>query len=402
VFRRLRAARWQVAAVFGALVLACAGCGSLTSPPKALGEPAHGPILSLVMAKTLLGGRPRGLTQYFAIKTRTIYAAAFLGDLHGGTQMVMTWSRVTAHGLHVMFTKEVPVTSYGIAYSTGVTPGTLPPGTYQVSASVDGVTRSVYWTVFTPKGMTTAEFAKSAAPLRLGSSGSLPQVPPKVPCAEAQSTLSMPSTTDVRLLVSAYCPQDTSNGPTRGVVIATMSHTAGQWLVGRLKLQHTGLLTGSFNLDVCKLSGGSNKPGTALYYSTIIYYRGTSKSYGGKYVLPPAHLPPVVFISSSVPPGAPVFPGQKIVLHVTASEPVSFGAELPIKSIQVSDPAGVVKSKTFRQVKHMHCGDQALRRTMTFSYKVPAGLHGPLTLTALAAGIPDQFGKATITFKPAS
>jgi hypothetical protein len=403
VFRRVKAARWQAAAACGALVLACAGCSSLTSPPKALGRPAEGPILSLVTAQTLQGGRPHGLTQYFAIKTRTIYAAAFLGDLHGGTQMVMIWSRLTAHGLHVMFSKELPVTSYGIAYTTGVTPGTLPPGSYQVSASVDGVTRSVYWTVFTPKGMTTAEFAKSAVPLRLGSSGSLPQVPPKVPCVEAQSSASMPSTTDVRLLVSAYCPQDKRNGPTRGVMIATMNRKAGEWLVGSLKLQRTGMLTGSFNLDVCKLPRGSNEPGTALYYSSVIYYRGTSRSYSGKYVLPPAHLPPVVLISSSVPPGAQVFPGQKIVLHVTASEPVSFGAELPIKSIQVSDPAGnVVTIRKFRPAKPVRCGDQALRRTITLTYTVPEGLHGPLTLTALAAGIPDEFGKATITFKPAS
>jgi hypothetical protein len=402
VFRRVRAASWPVAAAFGALVLACSGCGSSTSPPKPLGQPARGPILSLVTAQKLEDGRPRGLTQYFAIKTRTIYATAFLGDLHGATQMVMTWSRLTAHGLHVMFTKEVPVTSYGIAYTTGVTPGTLPPGTYQVSASVAGVTRSVYWTVFTPRGMSTGEFAKSAAPLRLGSSGSLPPFLPKVPCVEAQSSASMPSTTDVRLLVSAYCPQDSRNGPTRGVVIATMNRKAGEWLVGSLKLRPTGVLTGSFNLDVCKLPGGSNKPGTALYYSSVIYYRGTSRSYSGKYVLPPAHLPPVVFISSSVPAGAQVFPGEKIVLHITASEPVSFGAELPIKSIQVSDPTGkIVERRPVRQVKPVHCGTQALRRKMTVTYTVPAGLHGPLTLTALAAGIPDQFGKATITFKPA-
>lgn len=402
MFRRVRAARWQVVAAFGALVLACAGCGSLTSPPKALGKPAHGPILSLVTAQRVQDGRPRGLTQYFPIKTRAVYAAAFLGDLHGATQLVMTWSRQSDHGLRVMFTRQVPVTSGTIAYTTAVTPGTLPPGTYQVSASVNGVTRSVVWTVFTPRGMTPAEFAKSAAPLRLGASGTLPQFRPKVPCSEVQSSAWMPSTTDVRLLVSAYCPQNSRTGPTRGVLIATMSHKAGEFLVGSLTRQRNGTLTGSFNLDVCKLQGGSNMPGAALYYSSIIYYRGTSRGYSGKYVLPPAHHPPVVSISSSVPPGAQVFPGEKIVLHVTAREPGSFGAELPIKSILVSDSTGAtVKQRQFHQVKPVHCGTEALSRTIRFTYVVPAGAHGPLTLTALAAGVPDQLGKATITFKPA-
>lgn len=403
MFRRVRAARWQVVAAFGALLLACAGCGgSSTSPPKALGKPAQGPILSLVTAQTVQDGRPRGLTQYFAIKTRTIYAAAFLGDLHGASQMVMTWSRLTNNGLKVMFTREVPVTSYGIGYTTAVTAGTLPPGTYQVSATVDGVTRSAYWTVFTPKGTSTADFGKSAAPLRPGASGTLPQFRPRVPCSVAQSSATMPSTTDVRLLVSAYCPQNNRSGPTRGVIIATMNRKAGEWLVGNLTLQRTGVLTGSFNLDVCTLAGGSNKPGAALYYSSIIYYRGSSKNYSGKYVLPPAHHAPVVSISSSVPAGAQVFPGEKVVLHVTASEPVSFGAELPIKSISVSDSTGnVVKSRRFREVKHVHCGTQALSRTIRFTYVVPAGSHGPLTLTALAAGVPGQFGKATVTYQAA-
>ena len=403
MFRRLRAARWQVLAAAGVVALVCSGCGT-TSPPSPLGRPAHGPILSLVTALSLNGSKPRGLTQYFAVKDRSVYATAFLGDLHGATQLVMTWSKLTSRGLHVLFSKEVPVTSYGVAYTSAVVPGrtaTLPLGTYQVSASVDGVTRDVNWTVFTPAQTTAADFAKSTEPLQLGPSGSLPQFLPKVPCVQVQSSASMPTTTDVRLVVSAYCPQDHRNGPTRGIVVATMNHNAGEWLVGRMSLQSTGMLTGSFNLNVCKLPDGSNQPGTPLYFSSIIFYRGNSRNYSGSYLLPPAHLAPVVIISSSVPAGAQVYPGQKIVLHVTGSEPVAFGAEDPVRTIVVTGPAGqVVTSRQFRTGRHRDkCGTQPLRKTIRLTYVVPAGAHGPLTLTATAVGLEHHFGRSTITFK---
>jgi len=403
VFRRLRAARWQVLAAAGAVALVCSGCGT-TSPPKPLGRPAHGPILSLVTALGLNGPKPRGLTQYFAVKDRSIYATAFLGDLHGATQLVMTWSRLTSRGLHVLFSKEVPVTSYGVAYTSAVVPGrtaTLPLGTYQVSVSVDGVTRDVNWTVFTPAGTTDADFTKTTEPLQLGPSGSLPQFLPKVPCVKVQSSASMPTTTDVRLVVSAYCPQDHRNGPTRGIVVATMNHNAGEWLVGRMSLQPTGMLTGSFNLNVCKLPDGSNQPGTPLYFSSIIFYRGNSRNYSDSYLLPPAHLAPVVIISSSVPAGAQVYPGEKIVLHVTGAEPVAFGAEAPVRTIVVTGPADkVVTSRQFRPARHRDkCGTQQLRKTIRLTYVVPAGAHGPLTLTATAIGLEHHFGRSTITFK---
>ncbi len=105
MFRRLRAARWQVLAAAGAVALVCTGCGA-PGAPRALGKPAQGPILSLVTALKLNGYKPRGITQYFAVKDRSVYAAAaFLGDLHGATQMVTTWSRLTSRACNVPFTE---------------------------------------------------------------------------------------------------------------------------------------------------------------------------------------------------------------------------------------------------------------------------------------------------------
>jgi hypothetical protein len=346
----------------------------------------------------MIQGRPRGLTQYFAVKTRRVYAVAFVGNLHGATQLTMTWSRLTGHGLRPLFSKQVPVTSFGLAFTAGQTSGTLPLGTYQVSATVSGVTRSVDWTVFTPPNTTGATFAHTASTLRPGQSGSTPQSIPKIPCQQVLSTVSMPSTTTARLVLSAYCPQDRRTGPTRGALTATMDRNAGVWLVGNLHLQHDGMLTGSFSLDICRLPGGSNRPGKSLYYSSVVYYNGVARNFSGQYILPPAHLAPVVMIKSSVPAGTQVHPGEKIVLHVTAAEPATLGPEVAIRSIRITTPSGeAIKFRRFHKAPE-GCDVAWLRRTIRFTYTVPAGAPKTLTLIASSVGAPSRTGTATISF----
>jgi hypothetical protein len=395
--------RWGALAGIVALVAGCAGCGSVadTSAPPPLGHAAYGPILDMVTSQLQVNGRPRAVTQYFPVRVRRVYATVFLGDLHGATQMTMTWSRLTSHGLQQLFTKQVPVTSYGLAYTAGQTQGTLPLGTYQVSASVGGTTRSIQWSVYTPTGTTAADFARTASALRPGGSGLNLQPIPRMACQEVLSTISMPSTTTVRLMMSAYCPQDQRTGATRGALIATMDRNAGMWLIGSMHLTHSGELTGSFSLDVCKLPGGSNHPGQTLFYSSVVYYNGQPRNFTGSYVLPPAHQTPLVSISSSVPAGTRVQPGEKIVLHVTAAEPARLGPEAPIRSITVAGPGGaVVKFRRFHKAPQ-GCDQAWLSRTVQFTYTVPAGAPKTLTLTASAIGAAGRSGMATISF-PAS
>jgi hypothetical protein len=388
--------RWLLPGI-AAVALACAACGT-TSAPAPLGTRTGGPILNVVTSQYLFGNQPRGVSQYFAVRTRTIYGSVLVGDLHGVDQAVITWSRLTASGPRKLFSRKLPVTNYGLAYLTAVTPGTIPLGTYQVTASVGGETRSVDWTVFAPSQASAASFSHTAAPLRPGPSGSMPQQIPNVPCTQMNSAVSMPSTKDVRLILSAYCPQDNRNGPSRGAVIATMDRAAGEWLVGGLHLQHDGMLTGSFSLDLCKLPGGSNEPGSSLFYSSIIYYRGISRNFSGTFVLPPAHLSPVVTISSSVPAGTTVHPGEKIVLDVTAAEPATFGPELAISSITVTGASGhVVAVRTYR-TRPSRCDAGRLRKKLKVTYTVPADAAGTLRLSAQSAGLPGPPGAASISF----
>lgn len=348
-------------------------------------------------AQQLVEGWPRGLSQYFADRDRAVYAVAFLGDLDGATQLTMTWSRLTGHGYQQLFSRQVPVTSYGLAYSSAVTPGTLPVGNYQVRATVAGITRSVDWAVYPSAHTTTASFAQASTP-RPGGSGLIPQTIPKVPCQQVQTSVSMPSISTVRIVLSAYCPQGRATGPTRGTVIATMDRNAGVWLVGPLHLLPSGVLTGSYSLDVCKLPGGSDQPGQSLYFSTVVYYKGLTRSFSNLYTLPPAHLAPAVSISSSVPAGTRVHPGEKITLRVAAAEPTTFGPEVSIKSIRIAAASGqVIKSRYFRAAPP-GCDQSTLRRTISFTYTVPAGAPKTLMLTASAVGAGSRIGTATISF----
>jgi len=405
-------------AAFAALaaLAALAGCGSAadTSAPPPLGRPAYGAILDMVTSQQLVNGRPRGLIEDFPVKTRTVYTTVFLGDLHGATQMTMTWSRLTSDGLQELFSRQVPVTSYGLAFSAADTSGTLPLGTYQVTATVGGTTRSVEWGVYTPASTAAtaatavADVAHMAGALRPGPSGLARQPIPKIACQQVLTTISMPSTTTVRLDMSAYCPQDRRTGPTRGALIATMERQAGMWLIGSMHLAQSGLLTGSFALNVCKLPGGSNQPGQALYYSSVVYYNGQPRNFTGEYVLPAAHATPVVSFASTVPAGTTVHPGEKIILHVTAAEPARLGPEVAIRSIRISGPGGqVVKFRRFAKAPQ-GCDVAWLRRTISFTYTVPAstgpagtgpaGTPKTVTLTASAVGAAARTGTATISF----
>jgi hypothetical protein len=106
----------------------------------------------------------------------------------------------------------------------------------------------------------------------------------------------------------------------------------------------------------------------------------------------------VVIIKSSVPAGTRVHPGEKIVLRVTAAEPATFGPEVAIRSIRITGPAGeAVKFRRFHKAPQ-GCDVTWLRRTIRFTYTVPAGAPKTLTLTASAIGAPSRTGTGTISF----
>lgn len=362
-----------------------AGCGS-TAPPPAVATAARGPLLTLVTAQYInTAGQPRGIAQYFSAAADSVTAVVLVGKLDGPTALTMTWSRLTAKGPQPVFSKQLTVTSFDVAYTTAVTPGTLPYGSYQVAASMGRSRLVSTWTVYTPRDKTFAGLSLTERPLRPGPAGTFPSHAPQPEvCNGFQNVVSMPTITTVHINVRAYCPPSPTSGPVRGVELATMNRNEGTQYVGLLHPQPGGILTGSFVLNICKLTNSSDVPGAHLWLTSIAYFHGTTKAYGVDYILPSSHAQPVVKIISSVPPGTVVHPGERIRLHIIGTSPAGLGPQIGIRFIRLRGPSGRIAVRSFGYPKP-GCNNSRLRKTMTVTYTVPANAPKVLTLTALAS-----------------
>jgi hypothetical protein len=382
------------------VTVACAGCGE-TNPPPPVGSVVRGPIQILVTAPSVNSiGNPLGVTSFYRPSAHAVTAVAALGRLNGPQTMVMTWLRLTSAGPQLLFSQQMTVTSYGRAYSTAVDRGAMPYGAYEVSATVAGVTRTIEWGVYKPRKKATAKSLPTVAvePVTPGPSGALPEPINRTrPCMWQDVILTMPTPTDVDLDISAYCPQSRHSGPTRGVVLATMSRVIGESLVGMMHNEPGGEIAGDFRFNVCALPSGSDVPGAKVDLTTIVYYQGLTRSFTLGAGLPGELLGPQVRISSSVPPGTQVHPGEKIKLRITATEPDRLGAQPGIRSIRVSGPSGLIKVNRYRKVE---TGCERFRgsRVLTVTYRVPAVAPKVIKISATSSDFPGAKGGAEITF----
>jgi hypothetical protein len=391
--------RWQALAGFAAVAVACAGCGA-TSPPPAVGSVIGGPIQILVTAPSVdTLGNPVGVTSFYRPGSRSVVAVAALGRLNGPQALVMTWSRLTGDGAQTLFSQHMTVTSYGRAYSTAVAHGPMPYGAYEVSVSVAGVTRSTEWGVYKSKRLAAvATSVKTAASLTPGPAAALPEPINRSRACQWQDVIAaMPTPTDLDLDVSAYCPESRQNGPTRGTVLATMSRTSGEDLIGMMHLEPGGVIAGNFRFNVCTLPAGSDIPGAKLGITTVIYYQGLARSFTFSAGLPGELLGPQVSISSSVPPGTQVHPGEKIKLQVTATEPDRLGAQIGIANIRVAGPDGRIKFKRYPRVR-TGCERYRAYRVLELTYRVPANAPKVVKIVAVTSDFPGAKAAAEISF----
>jgi hypothetical protein len=392
--------RWRVLAVGAAVALGCTACGSVNAPP-AQGKQVTGPILDLVTAmKISISGLPVGVRQAFSTQNDSATAVVELGQLGSASQLVMTWYRLTGTGSQRLFSKQITVSSYGFAYSTAVSAGSLPLGTYQVSASIAGVTKYIDWAVYVPATPALTDFHSHAGTkLKLGGSGSFPAAaPPARHCNHLRTIVSMPSISHVHVSVAAYCPPNRTSGPVRGVVTASMDKIAGLDLIGSMHQLPDGFIIGNFTINVCKLPGGSDVPGSEFIMSTLVLYGGYSRNFGNTFTLPVDHFNPSVRITSSVPAGTAVHPGEKITLRITGAEPTELGPQLGIRVLRLYGPSGQLYQSDHYKLAKTGCDNSRLTKTMVVHYTVPANAPKVLTLTAQAGEVLSRFSTATISF----
>jgi hypothetical protein len=379
-----------------AVAVACAGCDG-TSAPAPIGSVVRGPIQILVTAPSVSAiGNPVGVTSFYQAKAHKVTAVAALGALNGPQPMVMTWFRLTSAGPQMLFSQDMTVTSYGRAYSTAVAHGPLPYGIYEVSASVAGVTRTVEWGVYKSRKVVVTTSANVAAPLTPGPSAALPEPINRTrPCQWQDVITTMPTPTEVNLDVAAYCPGQ--NNQTRGTVLGDTGATSGVSVIGMLHTEPGGVIGGDFRFNVCALPSGSDTPGSRFGITSIVYYQGTTRNFEFSAGLPGDLLGPVISISSSVPPGTPVHPGEKIKLRITATESNRLGAQVSLRNVKVSGPDGLIKFLRYRKVQS-GCVKSRAYRVLHLTYQVPAVAPKVIKISASTSDFPGATATTDITF----
>jgi hypothetical protein len=416
--------RWLAAVVagFAAVCVACGGSGATHSAELLAAHPVakavHGPILAIVTAASVnANGQPSGISHSFAPSQPKVTALVVLGKLRGAGELTVSWSQVTSQGPQQLFTQSIAVNSFGRAYSTAVSQGVLAAGSYRVSASIDGVSRSVVWVVpgaadsTSPNvgatGATTAASA-SASPaaqsspvaFAAGAGSSTPQPPvagpsgtipppsaPSTGCAiqggdEWGGTGTWQYEEKLGLGAAVLCAPAAAGVTYSGSVFATMASTLVP--VGHLDFDPPDLLEGASTFDPCSLPGGSDLPGAKLTYEVVVYKPGPTKEFTGHATLDSDHASPVLSGGSVPVAGTMVHEGQTITVHITATEPTTQGPQEGIHDIQLTGPDGLIDSKDYG-THPTKCDTSRLTKTLTATYTVPKDPPPVITLTAHAS-----------------
>jgi hypothetical protein len=140
-----------------------------------------------------------------------------------------------------------------------------------------------------------------------------------------------------------------------------------------------------FQVDPCKLSGGSDLPGAVLIYKTVISGPGPNQGLSAVnyWTLPRELGGPVLTAGSTPPHGTRVHPGEVIKIHITATEP-SDGPESGIQEIAVGlSPLLTIDKATYGD-HPTACDKFRLTRTLNTTYTVPDSPPAVITLIATA------------------
>jgi hypothetical protein len=185
--------------------------------------------------------------------------------------------------------------------------------------------------------------------------------------------------------VSFACPLP---GPYRGNEFATMRGPFSP--LGPLsgnEGDRSYIVSGDwFQVDPCKLSGGSDLPGAVLIYKTVISGPGPNRGLSAVnyWTLPTQFGGPVLTAGSTPPHGTRVHPGEVIKIHITATEANGGAPESGIQEIALGlSPLLTIDKATYGD-HPTACDKSRLTKTLTASYTVPDNPPPIITLIATA------------------
>lgn len=185
--------------------------------------------------------------------------------------------------------------------------------------------------------------------------------------------------------VSFACPLP---GPYRGNEFATMHGPFS--LLGPLSANpgegFYAVYGTWFQVDPCKLSGGSDLPGAVLIYKTVISGPGPNQGLSAVnyWTLPREFGGPVLTAGSTPPHGTRVHPGEVIKIHITATEANGGAPESGIQEIALGlSPLLTIDKATYGD-HPTACDKSRLTKTLNTTYTVPDNPPAIITLIATA------------------
>ncbi len=107
--------------------------------------------------------------------------------------------------------------------------------------------------------------------------------------------------------------------------------------------------------------------------------------------------PPLVSATSTPQRGATVHAGEAIAVQIVATEPANDGPKDAVHDIQLSGPAGLVKSADYAK-QTVACTKSSTTKTLSTTYTVPAKPPSMIHLSAVADNFAGQAATVTLNF----
>jgi hypothetical protein len=399
--------RLPALALLWSLVLVAVACtGGGGSPAKkatAQMVEVKDHIVSMDVSSSIdANGQPVGPAFTFDPTAKQITVLAHVGILTGDPQLIFTWSESTSNGDKELFSQAVQVKSRDVVFSVGKSPGTIAVGTYKITATLGGETKTIQVDVNAPLPSGTTTDSSSAASSS-GNQGSTSAGPPVsgISGAVSQSAPAPPSdsaglVSDVFVDHTAaqdhlgwYYNVDTTDPASyagdftlqvNGGSPVSMGRVQGTTVLkpspgpNTVQQFHAGVQS-EWEIVPCDVPGGSDLPGTRLVVKETTHSSYGQESAQASAVLGSDTEAPRLPATSDPSNGDRVKAGDIITFHLTAVELRGEGNpwQTGVKQISILGASGqgdVVTPQTYGDTA-LPCDQKSWTQTATFTYTVP-------------------------------
>ena len=356
---------------------------------------ASEPILSITTASDIdMDGSPVGPTHVFAPDAPMITVVVRVGNVVPDSSVQVVWSWEDGTTKTALFTHTIPVLSRDVAYSQGVSTGSLTQGRFDVDVAIGGARSSASFMVLAPPtGSGIAGFVSDTVPVTEVLPVAPAPAPGPEPPASGPSGVDHPQTPPLPAPEGTGC-QLTLTGD--GSLYATLDTTgcAGDVTVGAAGAADGALtiidpnLQGDtlrfWNTDPCKV-GASDLPESQLRYAAQVV-RGPDKGLRREITgsVPKDTSRPAISFTSKPAPYDLAIPGSQVVLNAEAVDGNASGVgSSGIAAIKILDPEGkILEQAHFDGPKS--CDPSRLSQRLTATYTVPQNSQPSFNLTVIA------------------